>query len=93
MSKKQLIEKLPKVKKDLRCFLNEEEGKIAIKSAVKLGLGILAAGLALSKFMKINESLAGSAHTSHGSHGSHASHSSHGSHGSHCHYVKVCWPF
>jgi len=77
----------PRPKKDLRAFLNEEEGKITKKSLQKIGLGLLTAGMALSGLMQADKTLAQTcshaSHASHGSHSSHGSHDSHGSHGSH----------
>ncbi len=72
----------PKIKKDLKTFLNEEEGKITKKSIKKIGLGLIIAGIAVSGLMQADKTLAQIC--SHSSHGSHGSHSSHGSHGSHC---------
>jgi len=79
----------PRPKKDLRAFLNEEEGKITKKSLQKIGLGLLTAGMALSGLMQADKTLAQcshyshTSHSSHGAHGAHGSHSSHGAHGSH----------
>jgi hypothetical protein len=74
----------PKIKKNLKTFLTEEEGKIAKKSIKKIGLGLIMAGIAVSGLMRADKTLGQTcSHTSHASHASHASHSSHGSHGSH----------
>lgn len=74
----------PKIRKNLRAFLNEEEGKITKKSLQKIGLGLITAGLALSGLMQADKTLAQTcSHTSHASHGSHSSHSSHGAHAAH----------
>ena len=37
--------KIPSIKKDIETFLNSEEGKISKKSALDLGLGVIALGL------------------------------------------------
>ena len=88
----------PRPKKDLRAFLNEEEGKITKKSLQKIGLGLLTAGMALSGLMQADKTLglmqadktlaqcshySHTSHGAHGAHGAHGSHSSHGAHGSH----------
>ena len=39
-------------KKNIRTFLRSEKGKISKRSAAKLGMGILAAGMGLSGLMK-----------------------------------------
>ena len=41
-----------KSKKNIRTFLRSEKGKISKRSAAKLGMGILAAGMGLSGLMK-----------------------------------------
>ena len=65
----------PKIKKSLKAFLTEEEGKILKKNIKKIGLTLLATSITFGEFFKADESLAACSHTSHGSHGSHGSHS------------------
>lgn len=77
--------KLPKIKKTLKGFLLEEEGKISKKNVAKIAGGTIGLGLALGGISSVirPESASGQVACSHGSHGSHGSHNSHGSHSSH----------
>lgn len=87
------MNKIPKIKKDLKKFLISEEGKIVEKDAIELGLVLIAVTGILSGVMNTKDVLANSFPGScgytpscavlpacHASHASHASHSSHGSH-------------
>ena len=80
MKKKKNIIKIEN-KKNLKKFLTEEEGKIAKKDIIKIGLAVIVIGTALSGLMKPDKTNAVCSHTSHASHGSHGSH---GNHSSHC---------
>jgi hypothetical protein len=74
----------PKIKKNLKTFLTEEEGKIAKRNIEKIGLSLIMLGIATAGLMQADKTLAQTcSHASHASHSSHSSHSSHGSHGSH----------
>lgn len=67
---------LPKIKKDLKCFLSNEEGRITKKNVKKIALTLIALGVATAGLIKADKSLAQTcSHTSHASHASHASHS------------------
>jgi len=72
----------PKIKKNLKTFLTEEEGKITKKNVKRIGLGLIMAGIAVSGLMQVDKTLAQTC--SHSSHSSHGSHGSHGNHSSHC---------
>lgn len=91
------IENIPKIKKSLKNFLTEEEGKISKKNVAKIAGGTIGLGLALGGISSVIRPESASAqvacshsshgsHGSHNSHGSHSSHNSHGSHGSHSSY-------
>jgi len=71
----------PKIKKNLKNFLLEEEGRMVEKNALKLGIVLVAVSGLVSGIMKPHDVQATSAHSSHGSHGSHGSHASHGNGG------------
>jgi len=49
---------LPKIKKDLKCFLSNEEGRITKKNVKKIALTLVAFGVATAGLMKVDESLA-----------------------------------
>ncbi len=82
--------KIPQIKKNLKNFLLEEEGKISKKNVAKIAGGTIGLGLALGGAMTVirPESASGQVACSHGSHGSHGSHNSHGSHGSHASHAS-----
>jgi len=74
--------KLPSIKKNIESFLNSEEGKISKKSALDLGIGIVALSLLLRTVIPETSQ----AITSHISHSSHSNcHSNHSSCHSSCH--------
>lgn len=64
---------LPKIKKELKFFLQSEEGKIVEKDAAKLAISLLVVGEVLSDVMTPMDAHAAPrcVHASHGSHGSH----------------------
>ena len=81
-----MSEKLPKVdKKNIKAFLSEEEGEVTKESVQKIGMGVVAAGIALAGVMYTEEAFAdyecAQAYVEHNHHSSHSSHGSHGSHG------------
>lgn len=59
----------PRIKKDLKFFLQSEEGKIVEKNAAKLAISLLVIGGALSDVMTPVDAHAAFCHGSHGSHG------------------------
>lgn len=66
--------KFPKVKKNIRAFLSEEEGKIAKKNIQKIGLGLVMLGMSTTALIQADKTMAQiCSHASHGSHGSHNS--------------------
>jgi hypothetical protein len=75
---------IPNIKKELKKFLVSEEGKIVEKSAVKLGVTLLAVAGIVSGIMKPSDVNADCLHGSHSSHGSHGSHGNHGRGGGWC---------
>jgi len=84
------MKKIPKIKKNLRTFLNSEEGKISKKSVAKIGAALAVIWIALDATIThaghsnyFHNSGAQGRHASHASHASHGSHGSHGSHASH----------
>jgi len=77
--------KKSRVKKNIKMFLNSEEGKMLDADIVKAGiaLGILGTAVdahAVGWNQAHKNYFSSSGHTSHQSHGSHSSHGSHGSH-------------
>jgi len=92
-----------KTKKNIKKFLNSEEGKMLNADVVKLGLslGVIGAAAApddVSAGVTITHSNwfwlygpTGGNHYSHVSHGSHSSHGSHGSHSSHGSHARGGW--
>ena len=72
--------------KNIKLFLNSEEGKMLDADIVKTGiaLGIIGAVMvdqaAATQYPLHTNSFTSTQHSSHQSHGSHASHGSHGSH-------------
>ena len=89
--------KLPKIKKDIGVFLSSEEAKIVKSKALKAGIGLTMAAIALAKplaalaqhtnYFSGNPNDCGcGCHVSHASHASHGSHASHASHASHSSY-------
>ncbi len=68
----------PKLQKNLKAFLNEEEGRIAKKSVKKISVGLFIAGAAVAGLIKADPSLADCAHNNHSSHVSHSQSYSHG---------------
>jgi len=69
---------LPKIKKDLKCFLSEEEGQITKKNVKKIALALAALGAATAGLMKADRSLAQiCSHSVHSVHSVHCSHSAH----------------
>lgn len=86
MSKKNNNKVFPKFKKEIKAFLNSEEGKISKKSIIKAGLVVGAIGGIVNKASAQNTHHSAitdyypGTHTSHGSHNSHNSHGSHNSH-------------
>ncbi len=70
--------KFPEIKKDLKVFLESEEGKIVEKKAVKLASAIVASGVFLAGVMTPVDTAHGAEHCAHASHASHGSHGSHG---------------
>ncbi len=79
MKKKQL----PKIKKDLKNFLSNEEGRIAKKNIKKIGLGLAVLGAATAGLMKPDSSLAAPicSHAVHSVHYQHTVHHQHSAHG------------
>jgi len=90
------MKKIPSIKKDIKAFLNSEEGRVNRRNIAKKGGLFLALGVGLAGLMAPKdvqgiscEHTSHASHSSHGSHSSHTSHSdhtehaSHGSHGSH----------
>ena len=81
--------KKSKLKKNIKMFLNSEEGKMLDADIVKTGIAMGIMGAALSDASALPTPLVhanyftATTHVSHMSHGSHASHSSHSSHASH----------
>ncbi|MCX7648569.1 MAG: His-Xaa-Ser repeat protein HxsA4, partial [Elusimicrobiales bacterium] len=75
-----------KIKKNIKTFLNSEEGKILDSDIVKtaVALGIIGSSLPTEANAAVHTNyFDGTSHVSHASHGSHSSHGSHGSHSSH----------
>ncbi|OGF27112.1 hypothetical protein A2303_03375 [Candidatus Falkowbacteria bacterium RIFOXYB2_FULL_47_14] len=68
--------KFPRLKKDIKAFLTDEEGSINKKDIAKIALSVLAVGIGLAGAMKPDVTNANCTHGSHGSHSSHSSHSS-----------------
>ena len=70
-------------KKNIKAFLSEEEGEVTKESVQKIGMGVVAAGIALAGVMHTEEafSLDCEEGTWTQNHGQHSSHGSHGSHG------------
>jgi len=66
---------LPKIKKDLKCFLSNEEGRITKKNVKKIALTLAAFGVATAGLMKVDKSLACCSHSIHGAHSIHTAHS------------------
>ncbi len=92
--------KEPRTGKNIRLFLNSEEGKMLDADIVKTGLalGIIGAAMAdqanaaaISFHTNAFNETSHTSHLSHGSHGSHGSHASHGSHGSHGSHSRGGW--
>jgi hypothetical protein len=91
--KKKKRQQWPVLKKSLRDFLVDEEGKMTARDITKIGLA-----LAILSTLPVSQSFGqhtnvfhtgssdGSGYGGHTSHSSHSSHSSHGSHGSHGNY-------
>lgn len=80
---------LPKKRKTLKAFLNEEDGKIAKKNITKFGLTVISGAMILTSGMKPHDVSADCQHSSHASHGNH---SNHGNHASHCNsYIEIPW--
>jgi len=79
---------LPKIKKEIKNFLSQEEGNINKNNAAKIGMSLLVLGISMTGIMKSDPALGACSHISHGSHGSHGSHVSHGAHGSHGSHVS-----
>ena len=91
--------KLPSIKKNIEVFLTSEEGKLSKKSALDLGIGLIALSLLVSRAYPgkadaitdhvnhSNHSSHSSAHSAHSScHSNHSScHSNHSSHSSAAH--------
>ncbi len=84
-----LKNKIPIKKKDIKTFLFSEEGKVLKKNVVKTCMSLAFLSLMAPTIAAAHNNyytFAGSGgHVSHSSHGSHASHASHGSHSSHGH--------
>ena len=74
--------KIPKIKKNIKAFLNSEDGKITKKSIIKAGIILGTIGSIVDANMASaheNFSITETGHISHGSyHGAHGSHGSHG---------------
>lgn len=82
---------LPKIKKEIKHFLSQEEGGINKSNAAKIGMSLLILGVAMTGIMKSDPSLGACSHASHGSHASHSAHGAHGSHGSHSNHSRGGW--
>ncbi len=89
-SNKKQLKKIPDIKKEIKDFLLNEEGKISKKNVVKIGVSMAVLGMALksqdaSAHTNIlgthTSSFTGTAHQSGQEHNSHTSHSAHGSGG------------
>ena len=72
---------LPKIKKDLKNFLSNEEGRIAKKNVKKIALTLAALSAATAGLIKSDSSLA--AICSHSFHSIHSVHSAHSAHSDH----------
>ena len=72
--KSKKIKKFPKIQKDLKFFLESEEGKIVERDAVKLAAAVIASGVFLSGVMTPTDNAYGQhcretvTHTRHQSH-------------------------
>jgi hypothetical protein len=75
---------LPKIKKDLKNFLTNEEGRIAEKNIKNISLTVVALGAAAAGLMKPDSSLAAPI-CSHSVHGVHFQHTVHSVHSDHSH--------
>jgi hypothetical protein len=74
--------RLPKIKKDLKNFLSNEEGRITKKNIKNISLTVVALGVAAAGLMKPDSSLAAPicSHSVHGVHFQHTVHQQHSSH-------------
>jgi len=92
-SKKQANAALPQIKKEIKDFLMDEEGRISKKDIAKLGVSLAVLGFMLQPEIALAQhtntctrhisSFAAAGHLSTCVHtNSHANHSNHGSHGS-----------
>lgn len=89
---KKNLKKLPQIKKEIRDFLSNEEGKIVKKDIVKIGLSLIALSAIFpseSSAQHANYLTNENKRGRHTSHSSHASHASHASHGSHCNGIHM----
>lgn len=68
----------PKAKKNLKAFLNEEEGRIAKKNVKKISAGLFIIGSTVAGLIRADSSLANCVHSNHNSHNSHGQSYSHG---------------
>jgi hypothetical protein len=89
MAKKKKKKEIPLIKKNIKAFLANEEGKISKKNALDLGIGVAALSLLVSRLFPPQEVDAIWSHSS--CHSSHSSchyncHANHGSCHSNCHY-------
>ena len=75
---------LPKIKKNLKNFLSNEEGKIAKKNIKKIALGLAALGTATAGLIKPDPTLATPV-CSHAVHSVHHQHTVHQRHSAHNH--------
>ena len=67
------MKQLRKPKKDIKAFLNSEDGRIAKKSIKKIALTLIATGIATSGLMQVDKTLASTCshnvyHSVHSSH-------------------------
>lgn len=66
----------PQIKKDIQAFLTQEEGSMARKDVIKVGLGLLAISAGLGGAAGVNEANADCSLICDPCHASHSSHAS-----------------